>query len=349
MAFQRATKTQVKLRLALFGPSGSGKTYTSLRIASGIGGRIAVIDSERNSASRYADRFVFDADTPGDKTIKSYIQAINESAKAGYDVLIIDSLSHAWKELLQEVERLARSKFKGNSWSAWSEGTPMQQTLVDAILSYPGHIIVTMRSKTEWIQEESNGKSKPVRVGLAPEQGKGIEYEFDILLELTTDHLGTVIKDRTGKFQDKTIDKPGEDFGAALRDWLSDGAEPAPEKTPEPPPPPAPKAPAPPPVPKRAAPAPPPAPKKAEPEKPTLATDPAYKQARKEIIADLRGVFLSQGKTEADWDTYVLKLRGKSADDLEVLLADFKKKAAANAKAAAAQPEPAKEVETVAV
>jgi hypothetical protein len=209
MAFQRATKTQVKLRLALFGPSGSGKTYTALRIASGIGGRIAVIDSERASASRYADRFVFDADSPGDKTIKAYIQSINDAAKADYDVLIIDSLSHAWKELLLEVERLARSKFKGNSWSAWSDGTPMQQTLVDAILSYPGHIIVTMRSKTEWIQEESGGKSKPVRVGLAPEQGKGIEYEFDILLELTTDHIGTVIKDRTGKFQDKTIYKMG--------------------------------------------------------------------------------------------------------------------------------------------
>jgi hypothetical protein len=279
-----------------------------------------VIDSERGSASRYADRFVFDADTPGDKTIKSYIQAINESAKAGYDVLIIDSLSHAWKELLQEVERLARSKFKGNSWSAWSEGTPMQQTLVDAILSYPGHIIVTMRSKTEWIQEEREGKSKPVRVGLAPEQGKGIEYEFDVLLELTTDHLGTVIKDRTGKFQDKTIDKPGEDFGVALREWLSDGAAPVPEK--------------------KAATAP-----EIKPPAPKAEVDPAYEQARQEIIGDLQRVFFSQGKTEAEWDKYKPKLEGMSADELEATLVDWKRKADANAKAAA--PTTKKETVTV--
>jgi len=324
MAFQRATKTQIKLRLALFGPSGSGKTFTSLRIASGIGGRIAVIDSERGSASRYADRFVFDADTPGDKTIKSYIQAINESAKAGYEVLIIDSLSHAWKELLQEVERLARSKFKGNSWSAWSEGTPMQQTLVDAILSYPGHIIVTMRSKTEWIQEESGGKSKPVRVGLAPEQGKGIEYEFDVLLELTTDHLGTVIKDRTGKFQDKTIDKPGEDFGVALRDWLSDGAESAP--TPAPPPE------------KKA---------KAAPQPKSPDVDPAYEEARESILNDMGEIYISQGKSTEQWVNYRKSLAGKSPEQLETMLANWQKTAEAKAKVAAAQPETAKETVTV--
>jgi len=97
MAFKRATKTAIKLRLALFGPSGGGKTFTALRIASGIGGRIAVIDSERTSASRYSDRFIFDADSPERPTVDEYIRLINESAKDGYDVLIIDSLSHAWK------------------------------------------------------------------------------------------------------------------------------------------------------------------------------------------------------------------------------------------------------------
>jgi hypothetical protein len=60
-----------------------------------------------------------------------------------------------------------------------------------------------------------------VRVGLAPEQGKGIEYEFDLLLELSPDHVGHVIKDRTGKFQDVLLEKPGEDFGQALAAWLS--------------------------------------------------------------------------------------------------------------------------------
>jgi hypothetical protein len=98
--------------------------------------------------------------------------------------------------------------------------------LVDALLSYPGHLIATMRSKTEWIVEsDSKGKQRPVRVGLAPEQGKGIEYEFDLLLELSADHVGHVIKDRTGRFQDRLIDRPDEAFGTELAAWLSPEVE----------------------------------------------------------------------------------------------------------------------------
>lgn len=225
MAFKKAEKSQSKLRLALFGPSGSGKTMTALRIATGMvgeSGKIALIDTEHGSASKYADRFNFDTEDLNKATVASLIEMIGQ-AKV-YDVLIIDSLSHPWQELLEEMDRLASSKYKGNTWSAWSEGTPKQRLLVNAILSFPGHIIATMRSKTEWTTEkDSNGKSRPQRVGLAPEQGKGIEYEFDMLIELTTDHIANVIKDRTGKFQDVFIEKPSEDFGKDLVTWLNTG------------------------------------------------------------------------------------------------------------------------------
>lgn len=220
--FKKATKKQAKLRAALFGPSGSGKTFTALRIAKGLGGLVALIDTERQSASKYSDRFEFDVCDLADRTIEGYCRTIREAQ--GYDVLIIDSLSHGWQELLEHVEKLAQAKYRGNTWSAWSEGTPEQRRLVDAILDFNGHVIATMRSKTEWTTaKQDNGKSAPVRVGLAPEQGKGIEYEFDLLLELTVDHVCNVLKDRTGKFQDQLIDKPGEDFGKSLSDWLSEG------------------------------------------------------------------------------------------------------------------------------
>jgi hypothetical protein len=220
--FRKAMKEKLKLRAALFGPSGAGKTYTALRMAQGLGGTVAVIDTERRSASKYADRFSFDVLDLEDRSIEGYVRAIKEAR--AYDVLIVDSLSHAWQELVAEVDRLTQAKYKNNSWSAWSEGTPKQRQLVDAILAFPGHVLATMRSKTEWAASEGrNGKTAPVRVGLAPEQGKGIEYEFDLLLELSTDHVGRILKDRTGKFQDKTIDKPGEDFGAALGAWLDEG------------------------------------------------------------------------------------------------------------------------------
>lgn len=225
MGFKKATKTQSKLRLALFGASGSGKTYSALRIAKGIGGKIAVIDSERGSASKYSDRFDFYVVDLDSKNIDEYVHWIEE-ANGKYDVLIVDSLTHAWTELLEEIDRIARTKYSGNSWSAWNEGTPKQKKLINAILSFNGHIIATMRAKTEWIVEQnSKGKNVPKRVGTAPEQGKGIEYEFDLLMDISVEHIAQVIKDRTGKFQDKLIELPDEEFGKQLAEWLKDGEE----------------------------------------------------------------------------------------------------------------------------
>ena len=225
--FKRATKAQALLRGALHGPSGAGKTFTALRVGRGLAGpsgRLALIDTERGSASKYSDRFEFDVLELADQSVDGYVAAVKEAADEGYSVLIIDSLSHGWQSLLEEVERLAKAKYRGNTWSAWSEGTPLQRKLVRAILDFPGHVLATMRSKTEWITvDDGKGRKAPQRVGLAPEQGKGIEYEFDLLIELSVDHIANVIKDRTGRFQDKLIEKPGEEFGAALAAWLAEG------------------------------------------------------------------------------------------------------------------------------
>lgn len=219
--FRKATKEQSKLRLALFGVSGGGKTYSALRLATGLGGSIALIDTEHGTASKYADRFDFDVCNLDKATINNVLMCI-EKAK-GYDVLIIDSLTHAWLELLQEVEKVARAKFGGNTWSAWSEGTPKQMMLINAILDFPGHIIVTMRAETNWTTTVNDrGKVVPVRIGEAPKQGKSIEYEFDMLIQLSQDHMGLVLKDRTGKFQDQCF-LIEESFGKQLNEWLKEG------------------------------------------------------------------------------------------------------------------------------
>lgn len=221
-SFTQATKSQSKLRLAIFGPAGAGKTYTSLAMATGMGGKIAVIDTEYGSASKYADRFEFDTLILREPSVQNMVQAV--ASASDYNVLIIDSLSHAWRELLTQVDKLAKAKYRGNTWAAWSEGTPLQNDMVFALLSFPGHIIATMRTQTEWVTTESAaGKVAPMRVGLAPVQGKGIEYEFDMLMEINPDHLGTVIKDRTGKYQDKIIELPGEQLGKELVGWLAEG------------------------------------------------------------------------------------------------------------------------------
>jgi len=232
--FQKATKEQSKLRLAIFGVAGSGKTLSALRIAKGIAGEngtIALIDSEAGSSNKYGLggngkwQFDFDVCKLDKLSIDDYIKAINNAKE--YDVLVIDSLSHAWQKLLQEVEQIAQSKFRGNSWSAWSQGTPRQKGLINAITWFPGHIIVTMRQKTEWMTViNEKGRAAPRREGLAPEQGKGIEYEFDLLMSLSDKHCAEIIKDRTGKYQDKIIQEPDELFGTELKDWLGEGLNP---------------------------------------------------------------------------------------------------------------------------
>jgi len=228
MAFAKAERTQLYLRCALFGPSGSGKTMTGLRMAKGIAEKMgvpfAVIDTESRSATKYADRFDFEVDNLDKKTVEHYIASMNEAEKAGYKVLFIDSLSHAWRELTEEVDRITQSSASKNSVLSWAKVTPKQKRFITAILNFPGHIIVTMRSKTEWvIGEGKDGKTAPQKLGLAPEQGKGIEYEFDLLIEMDQKHNAVITKDRTGKFQDETIEKPGEEFGAALYEWLASG------------------------------------------------------------------------------------------------------------------------------
>ena len=220
--FTKATKKQAKLRLALFGVSGSGKTYSALRIAKGLGGNIAVIDTENHTACKYSDRFDFDVCECEKASINNLMTLLSDASE--YDVLIIDSLTHAWDELLDEVNRIAKTKFGGNSWSAWSEGTPKQRAFIKALLDFKGHLIVTMRSETTWeVQENDKGKKVPVRIGTAPKQGKSIEYEFDMLINLSQDHTAHVLKDRTGKYQDECLELLDENLGKELGEWLSVG------------------------------------------------------------------------------------------------------------------------------
>lgn len=224
--FKKAERKQAKLRLALAGPSGSGKTYSALLLAQGLGGRIAVIDTEHGSASLYADLVDFDAmELHAPYSPERYIEAIVAAEQAGYDTLIIDSYSHEWTGsggCLEQNETVAHQKFRGNTWAAWNETTPRHRKLTDKILTGSMHIICTMRSKTETVQGE--GK-KILKLGMKSEQRDGTDYEFTVVLDLTHDgHTATASKDRT-----KLFDQPeliSADTGRRLLAWLNSGLNP---------------------------------------------------------------------------------------------------------------------------
>lgn len=244
VAFVKAEKKQAKLRLAIDGPSGSGKTYTALIAATALarGGKIAVIDTERGSASLYADQFEFDVAELNTFSPQNYIDAIDMAEKAGYAVVVIDSLSHAWEGeggALDMVDAAtARSQSK-NSYFAWRDVTPLHRKLVDAMLQSKCHIIATMRSKTEYVIEEveRNGKKTqiPRKVGTAPIQRAGMEYEFTIVGDMDLDHRLVISKSRMASLADDVVVKPDAKWFGQIVDWLNSGAPASePQRTPDP-------------------------------------------------------------------------------------------------------------------
>lgn len=226
--FKKATKQFSYLRLALVGPAGSGKTYSSLRIAQGLGPRIALIDSERGSASKYADTFAFDTVVLDSFSPQDYMEAIQIAVDAHYDVLIIDSLSHAWvgKGGVLEMHDAAAAQEKGgNSYTAWRVVTPEHNRLVDTILQAPLHLIATLRSKIEYVQEkDERGKTVIRKVGLQPIQREGLDFEFDVVGDLDQMNRLVVTKTRCPALAQAVIRQPGEDMARTLKTWLTDGA-----------------------------------------------------------------------------------------------------------------------------
>ncbi len=230
--FKKATKLAARLRAAFVGPAGSGKTYSGLAVACAIatakGGRVAVIDSERGSASKYAGLFDFDVMELSTFSPETYVEAIHTAEREGYAVVLIDSLSHAWmgKEgALEQVDKAQKRNKGGNSFAAWRDVTPMHNALVDAMLQSPCHVIATMRAKTEYVLEENaQGKKVPRKVGLAPVQRDGLEYEFDVVGDLDLDNVFSVSKTRCPALRQAVIDRPGAEFAKTLIDWLTDGA-----------------------------------------------------------------------------------------------------------------------------
>lgn len=227
--FSKATKKKAKLRMALIGVSGAGKTYTAMKIASYLSatGKIAVADTEHGSASKYADLFNFDVCELTQYSPANYIEVIEQAAQAGYEVLIIDSFSHAWfgeGGALDMVNKETIKSKSNNSYFAWGKVTPLQNKLIDAIIAAPMHVICTMRAKQEYVLEiGKDGKTAPRKVGIGAIQRDGTEYEFDIVAEMDIENNLIITKSRLDKLSGKVFAKPGKEIADTIKNWLDEG------------------------------------------------------------------------------------------------------------------------------
>lgn len=222
MQLRTAERKQSFMKLGIQSPSGHGKTYSALLLAKGLVGdldKVAVIDSEK-SADLYAHlgRYkVLTLESPC--TPKNYIKAITICKNAGIEVIIIDSLSHAWAYLKDY-----HSTMSGNSFQNWSKLKPLHQELIDTIIQTPIHFICNLRTKHDYVMTEKNGKLVPEKVGLKAVTTDDTEYEFSILFELDKAHHARVSKDRTGLFAPLKVPFViTEETGQQIKEWCDTG------------------------------------------------------------------------------------------------------------------------------
>jgi hypothetical protein len=247
IVIRKASRQKARLRLGISGVSGAGKTLGSLLLAYGITGdwdKIGLIDTETGSGELYVGvkkhgitigEYQYIRITNGFSPVK-YTDAIHAFENAGVELIIIDSLTHAWsgaEGLLEKQGKIAdRTK---NSYTAWREVTPEHNALVNCMLQSPCHIIGTVRSKTEYaMQTGINGKQQVVKLGMAVVQREGLEYEFTTFFDIASNSMATASKDRTDLFS--TVNAAGNlekrEFmitpktGQELLAWLNTGAEP---------------------------------------------------------------------------------------------------------------------------
>ena len=229
---RKAQRRAAKIRLGLASPSGGGKTYSALLIAKGLAGswdKVAIIDTENGSADLYShlgDFNVLQLTAPYHP--EKYIDAIRECEQAGMEVIIIDSITHEWSGVggCLELQQIAteRQRIK-NNYTAWKEVTPRHQKFIDAVLQSNCHIITTVRSKTDYLQVEHEGKKSIQKVGMAQVTRDGFEYELTVSLELDVNHYAVTSKDRTCLFEGKPSFIPSEETGKMLKEWCESGVD----------------------------------------------------------------------------------------------------------------------------
>lgn len=220
MQLRKVARKATKLKISISGPAGAGKSFSSLKLGYGFckdWSKIAVIDTENGSADLYEDLGSYNVLTLNEFSVDRYIEAIKTCEKAGMEVIIIDSISHEWENLLELHQKL------GGRFQDFSVVTPLHNKFKQAILQSPCHIIVTLRSETAYSIDVVNGKSVVTKHGLESKTRKGFEYEVTLALTVDQNNLATASKDRTGIFFGKEPDKITEEWGEKLADWSKGG------------------------------------------------------------------------------------------------------------------------------
>ena len=225
LELRKAVREKIWTKVLIGGSSGSGKTFSALRLATGLasvsgGAGVAAIDTENKRIRYYASEFDFsDIQITPDFTPEKYIEAIDIILNAGFNVIIIDSISHEWNYCND-----LNGNMVGNSWANWRQITPRHDKFMEKVLQSPCHIIATVRGKDEYVQDIKDGKTVVKKVGVGFKQRDNIEYDYTVTFNIIDKdtHVADVMKDNTHLFEGK-YEKLTEQDGINLYGWANSG------------------------------------------------------------------------------------------------------------------------------
>lgn len=243
MEISLARREKMKAAIAFIGGSGSGKTLGMLLIAYGmmkeaypdleeekIFQKIGVVDTEHKRSQIYADMTIADIrihpfyhiDLQAPYSQQRYDEAIVTLKKAGCDVVIVDSLSHAWEGTGGFLDIQQQN---GGNFQAWAKVKPHIQAFIKSLTENDVHVLSSMRTKQDYqVERGETGKLEIKKLGLKPIQKDDLEYEFLIVWQLDQDHIARTTKDNSGMFENQPS-KITPEFGSKLYKWLEKGVD----------------------------------------------------------------------------------------------------------------------------
>ena len=245
--FRPGRRVDVSVLLGVSGGTGSGKTFTAMTTGTGMaGGRpFAVIDTEAGRALHYGDRFKFDhGDLKPPFTAERYTDAIVAADKAGYPVIVVDSMSHEWAgdggcldQHDAELDRMAGTDWKKRdaaNLAAWVRPKMAHKQMVMRLLQVRAHVILCFRAEPKVEMVREGGKmiitEKKSLVGLhgwIPVTEKNLPFELTASFLLMAERPGVPLpiklqEQHRGFFP---LDQPiTEAAGRALAEWAKGGA-----------------------------------------------------------------------------------------------------------------------------
>lgn len=259
--FQEATREQSKASILIEGLSGKGKSGLALLLGYYLAGedwtKVFDIDTENNSVNLFAGinssagvpfgQFKHGNFTPDMKyKPTNYLEFKEAALAAGAEVVINDSISHAWSYEGGILDRIAELKkqnkrYEKDSYAVWGDDEIMdeKQKLFQLFRDHRCHMIATVRvkEKMEYQFNESKGKNEMVSLGEQEIMQADVKYEPDLVLHMTepgraygdkvVHPKARIVKSRYVIFQEGEVYEFSPSLCKDLVAYLNEGTSPA--------------------------------------------------------------------------------------------------------------------------